>query len=904
MAVAVIWRGTTPRGEDWVLARRDDRFTLRHGTDEIDIPASGADRISVTRRWWRTTVTVAGVPERARVLNGLSGEEGRRLENAVQEALSRSLPVWTARLSTTIETSRRDLRWITEEEVTTLLSTRPSIAEGEPAVANHASGAGPLWLTEEGTRRWAQAVNEEIATAITQQQRQFFDTIESSPLTDEQARAVVTYDNRVNVIAAAGSGKTSVMVARAAYAVSRGLTKPEEIVLLAFNRDAATELQTRIRRRFAAAGLPAEGVEATTFHAFGLKVIGRATGRKPTVAPWLTNNDDDLGVLSEIVAELKDSDSHFRYAWDWFRLLLFTRPDEDFTEPAAPDAWDHARRATGYRAMDGTTVKSEGERWVANFLYLHGVTYEYERPYTYDTADAEHRQYHPDFYYPDIDVWHEHWSLDADGNPRPGWTDYLDGMEWKRQLHQQHGTTLVETTWAEVMHGDGLSRLEKELVGHGIRLDWDPDRPPARGVEVVTDADMLRLVRTFMLHVKANSLDQQEVERRLGAGLLRNRRRASIFLDFYWPIHDAWQARLADGGYVDFEDVLVQAADHLESGRYVSPHRLVMVDELQDASQARARLTRALVAQPGRHLLAVGDDWQSINRFAGADLSVVTGFHDQFGPGPTVHLTTTFRCHQSISHTAARFVMKNPAQVRKTVVSVHDRPVDRAAHEGVQLRTVASAAEVPGAIGDFLTRLRDAIHGGALGADSVSVDVLGRYQQDRGLMPHAAPPEIRLAFRTIHSAKGLEADYVVIPNLSAGSYAFPSRIADDPVLALAMTGGDTYPHAEERRLFYVALTRARRGVLLISPEYHPSPFVTELIQDGLVRDVGPRPVATPCPGCRVSVLRPRSGRTGHFWGRSTFPACTYTCNTLPVPGAAEQVHVHHPSASLLRGGAP
>ncbi|WP_299518797.1 UvrD-helicase domain-containing protein [uncultured Serinicoccus sp.] len=255
----MIWRGTTPQGEDWVLALRDDGFALRLGDDEIHIPASGADRISVTRRWWRTTVTVAGVPERVGVLNGLSGEEGRHLENAVQEALSRSLPVWTERLSTTIETARRDLRWITEEEVTTLLSTRPSIADGEPAVANHASGAGPLWLAEEGTRRWVQAVNEEIATAITQQQRQFFDTIESSPLTDEQARAVVTYDNRVNVIAAAGSGKTSVMVARAAYAVSRGLAKPEEIVLLACNRDAAAELQTRIRRRFAAAGLPAEG---------------------------------------------------------------------------------------------------------------------------------------------------------------------------------------------------------------------------------------------------------------------------------------------------------------------------------------------------------------------------------------------------------------------------------------------------------------------------------------------------------------------------------------------------------------------------------------------------------------------------------------------------------------------
>lgn len=522
--------------------------------------------------------------------------------------------------------------------------------------------------------------------------------------------------------------------------------------------------------------------------------------------------------------------------------------------------------------MDGEVVRSEGERLIANFLYLHGVRYEYERPYVYDTANAEHRQYHPDFYYPDVDVWHEHWGVDADGKPRPDWTGYEDGMEWKKKLHRDRGTTLLETTWAGVMDGDDLTRLKSELTEHGIRMDWNPDRPTARGVRTVTDADMLRLIRSFMVHVKANSLGQQEIAQRLGAGRVRNKGRARLFLDLYWPIHDAWQDRLAAGGLIDFEDMLVQAADHLESGRYVSPYRLVVVDELQDASRARARLTRALVSQTGRHLLAVGDDWQSINRFAGADPSVVTRFHHHFGPGPTLQLTRTFRCHQAIADTATHFVMKNPDQVRKNVVSVHDRPIDPAAHEGVQLRSVPSAAEVPGAIKDFLTHLRAAVCSGAITGGPVSVDVLRRYHDDRNLMPRVNLPGIRLSFRTIHSSKGLEADYVVVPNLSAGSYAFPSRIRDDPVLRLAMTAGDNYPHAEERRLFYVALTRARRGVLLISPDHSPSPFVTELINDGLVRGVGSGTVATPCPGCGVGVLRPRSGRTGHFWGCSTFPA--------------------------------
>lgn len=895
MTVPVLWRGTTADGEDWVLADQQDGFVLRLGNDEILVPAAEAGRIAVNRRLWRTTVTVVGASERAGPLRGLTRAEGRRLQVRVQQVLTESAIAWSERVTAAVESARRGRRWITEEEVTAYLAALPRTDLLTASVATSGRDTPSLHLTEDGLRRLVRAINEEVVTEIVRSHRRFFDTVESSPLTDEQVRAVVTYDNRVNVIAAAGSGKTSVMVARAAYAVARGLARPEEILLLAFNKDAAEELRTRIRTRFAAAGLPGDGLVATTFHAFGLKVIGHATGRKPTVAPWVTDGDE-LAVLSEIVADRRAADPRFGYRWDMFRLLL-ARADAA-AEAAVADAWDPDHRRAGLRTMAGEVVKSQGERVLADWLYLHGVRYEYERPYVHDTADPEHRQYHPDFYYPDIDVWHEHWGLDADGNPHPTWTDYAAGMAWKKQLHETHGTTLLETTWAGVTEGGDLPRLERELTGHGIRLSWDPDRPAARGVRVTTDADMLRLVRTFMVHVKANSLDREELQRRVAAGRVRNRVRARAFLDLYWPIHAAWQSRLDSAGMVDFEDMLVLAADHLEAGRFESPYRLVMVDELQDASRARARLARALVARPGRHLLAVGDDWQSINRFAGADLSVVTGFHDYFGVGPDLHLTRTFRCHQSITDAAARFVVKNPAQHPKNVVSVNARPVDPAAQEGVMLRTVSGAAEVPHAIADFLAGLT--VGDGRGHGAPVSVDVLGRYRQDAGLMPRGRFPGIRLDFRTIHSAKGLEADYVVVPNLSNGTYGFPSTIADDPVLALAMAAEDTYPHAEERRLFYVALTRARRGVLLICPEHNPSPFVTELVQDGLVRDVGPLRVATPCPECRAGVMRRRSSRYGAFWGCSTFPRCRYTSNTLPGAGLPTTGLMASPFSTAVR----
>ena len=157
--------------------------------------------------------------------------------------------------------------------------------------------------------------NEQIMAGELSSRRPFFDTIEKAPLTDEQARAVVCFDNRVQVLAAAGSGKTSVMVARAAYAVSRGFVAPGRILLLAFNKAAATELQERVAARFAAAGIDSSGLRAATFHSYGLDVIGRATGEKPRLARWL-DQGEDVAMVLRIADELRDASGSFRYQWD------------------------------------------------------------------------------------------------------------------------------------------------------------------------------------------------------------------------------------------------------------------------------------------------------------------------------------------------------------------------------------------------------------------------------------------------------------------------------------------------------------------------------------------------------------------------------------------------------------
>jgi DNA helicase IV len=881
------------RDRRWRLSQELDHFYLSTNTDDMQFSGDDVELLRPVRRWLRPALEVQ-TSGRTRRLRGLTTGQARELDSAITsfvahtragEPLAKALE-WRLLVNSTLAVAQANGRWISRETVEELCATRPQVDprtwfEGREAVLFAESLSveekDALAMMHQDLETLVAEVNESILRSERRLRRDFFDNVESSPLTEEQIRAVVSFDNRVQVVASAGSGKTSVMVARAAYAVARGFVPADQILLLAFNKAAAVELQERLETRLTRLGLSTRGLRASTFHAFGLDVIGRATGRKPRPAPWL-DGGQDVGMVSRIADELRDSSPEFRFKWDLFRLL-YARVSED-PEADEYDAWDPEKRLQGFRTFRGEVVKSEGERMIADWLYLNGVEYRYEQPYVHDVASESRSQYRPDFFYPDVDVWHEHWALGHDGKPPESFTGYAEAMRWKKRLHRERGTTLVETTWAEIIDGSGFSALERTLTELGLDLDWNPDRPTP-GVVPPRHEDLARLIRTFMTHVKSNGLTRESLNAQGPTGRAgRDSVRTRVFLDVYWQIHDAWESRLAEAACVDFEDMLVRAAEHLERGDATFDYALVMVDEFQDVSHARARLARALFSQPGRHLLTVGDDWQSINRFAGADLSVMTHFESWFGNGLELRLQTTFRCPQSICDVSSAFVMKNERQLRKSVRSA------KAGHGAtVKVMYVDDVHQIPKAIASYLSELAaadglDTVTGADRG--KIRVDVLGRYNFDRQLMPSSKLPGVDLRFRTVHGSKGLEADYVVIPNLTRGTHGFPSEIADDPVLDLVMAEPDDYPHAEERRLFYVALTRARREVVLLAVKGKESTFLRELLEDEVVEVLAAdgSPAPTVCPGCEHGVLVIRRGPYGGFYGCSTFPRCRHTEKVL------------------------
>ncbi|WP_312236651.1 UvrD-helicase domain-containing protein [Stenotrophomonas sp.] len=889
------------RTPHWHLRLVGAQIELQLEDRVLPIPTTAPPSLQLRRGlFWTGVVVFPGQPD-ALHLDGLPNAQARTLRAALHaleraraqdqrlldaDAALLAIRAWLMQVDHALDDADAQGRWFTAEQQQALLQQRPSLPLDEDALwavfddpdlraQLHGEASrieaellryGQDWAALWETRNDAHLQRELLHS------RDLLDGVERQPLTGEQRRAVVCFDNRVQVVAAAGSGKTSTMVAKAAYAIDRGLVAPERIVMLAFNREAAVELQQRTDDALRRLGIQGVQVQAKTFHALGRQIIGKATGRLPDVPDWAV--DAGLGVrrLADLIDVLKDRSLAFRTQWDMFRLV-FARDLPAAGQFSPADGWE----ADGERylhTLSGERVPGIEECVIADWLFYNGVDYAYERQGQFDTATDTYHRAPAAFRYPGIDLQHTHLAITV-AAPEP---------------HHQHpprrGTDTLQTTSQQLRSGALFEAISQALSARGIVLDPNPDRElPDGGARPMPDAELIALVRTFISHAKSNGLCIEDMAARLRAlPEDRFKHRYRLFLQLAAPILQAWDDALAAEHAIDFEDMLNQAAEHVEQGRYVSPFELVMADEFQDASRARARLCRALVQAPGRHLFAVGDDWQSINRFAGADVSVMTGFIDYFGHGQVLKLEQTFRCPQALCDVSSAFVSRNPAQIPKRVSS-------RAPQHGAALRAfqVASREQLRDAVAQYLTQLQQQLDSGAAapGRDGkLQVFVLGRYNADRAYVPtdwkvrHGHCMEV--TFLTAHRAKGAEADYVILPGMLDRS--FPNVRADDPVLSLAMPHGDAYPLGEERRLFYVALTRARRSVAMFSVRGRRSSFLAELVQAGAVTvtSLDGRAISdTPCPACGVGVIVPRTGKFGAFESCSSYPRCEYKPRKVP-----------------------
>lgn len=673
-------------------------------------------------------------------------------------------------------------------------------------------------------------------------------------LTDEQARAIATDADATLVLAGAGTGKTAVVIGKIAHLVRNQGIAPDTILALAFNRKAAMEIRERLPNDL-------KGANVSTFHSFSLKVIS-GCGTAPSISK-VAQDDFAYGkAIDNILNKMKTDQVLSRTILDFLGNSPAAYMEQfDFTTQAE---YEQYIRDNELRTFNGELVKSFEELTIANFLCQNGIRYQYEARYEHDTATSNYRQYEPDFYLPDHGIYIEHFALNRDGRPPRGWTGYAEGVAWKRALHAQHGTELLETySW---QHRDDslLSNLEEQLRDRGVGFH------PAATEDLVDQLSdeklsvLSRLLGTFLHHVKSANLSDDEVQKRISNA--KDRRRARRFAQLFNHTKGEYERLLHEEQAIDFHDLINQAAELIRTQQWTNPYEYVLIDEFQDISDGRMALASAL-NKPGLAYFLVGDDWQSIYRFAGSRVGLIHECDQHLGHTRRVNLSRTFRFGDAILKPSSAFVQRNPEQTKRALIA------NQPSSHGI---TVIATDHPEDGVNTAFRSIRDADDTGR-----GSVLVLGRFQSSRAAfgLP-GSPRNSRVEFSTIHSAKGREADHVIILDLADARYGFPCLVVDDPLLDLVAppTHGESYPYAEERRLFYVALTRARKSAYLIADRTQPSPFVRELLRlSPEIKTVGT--MRPSCPACnRGTLVRSQSGDNLRC---TNSPVCRYLSPKCP-----------------------
>ena len=728
-------------------------------------------------------------------------------------------------------------------------------------------------------------INTEYIKYEIQRNQDLFDNIEKNPLTEEQRKSVIVDEDANLVIASAGSGKTSVIVAKTAWILEKAVRKPSEVLLLAFASAARKEMGDRLAGQILRPDIGEVNVH--TFHSLGLHVIGQATQEKPSISK-LAEDEHQLLEFIKSTIQQNLNDPNFRDLINTWFEEFFAKYESHFDFENQGQYWDYLRK-NNIRSLKGEKLKSFEECQVANFLALNGIEYQYEANYQHRTANSHYRQYKPDFFLPKFGVYIEHLGLKGFGRTAPfvERKPYLESLRWKRELHKKHGTTLVESYSCEKEQGILSKRLREKLEAVGVQFS---SVNPAVIFKTLSESGQIdtftNLVVTFLGHFKGSHLNENDLWVRISGD--KERERSSAFIRVFMPIFRAYENALKSEDAIDFHDMISMATDHIKTGRFVSPFRYVMVDEFQDISVGRSKLIKALQkSDPDVQLYCVGDDWQAIFRFAGSDISVMKEFGEHFGVYERSDLTTTFRSEKTIVDAATNFVLQNNFQISKIVQAIR-----KTEHASINVGFLdpgdASRTEVLNSI------LRAIVDSERFKADS-EVLVLGRYKLEtyfnaykidygkilNGLREHY--PQVKIKFLSVHRSKGLEADYVIVLDVLSDFLGFPNEIVDDPILNMVLSKPEVCPNAEERRLFYVALTRAKEKVFLLTETGKVSPFINEVIQSPFdVKIFGREPNTNiPCPECRTGVMNLKTGQFAAFWGCSNYPYCEYTEQACP-----------------------
>lgn len=677
-------------------------------------------------------------------------------------------------------------------------------------------------------------------------------------LNDEQKTAIITDDKHNLVVAGAGSGKTEVLTIRIAYLILRKQDKisPNRILVLAFQNKAAKEIQERLNKRF---GI---NVKIKTFHSFGLEILREST---LNLKMKFTGDNFDFEFKNFIKNLFKNAEKDIQFQKVLINYMRhfgddkYAKKESDFE---TKEQWYNYMRNLNYITLNGTRVKSEGEKEIMNFLLNHKINGKkikvlYEHPaewMKYSNKKGEIKIPKPDFFLPEYNIYIEFWGINEKGNV-PQWFE-KDTITYKKEMNlkterfkQQTKYSLIETTYGEFKQINFIDNLEKKVIKEIER------RNPENKV-VLSTLDYFELVHivwkdckvslqgvhsdiaTFIIKAKTNGFTPHNIHARLEKEAWSPKQIA--FSKIALIIYNEYEKELKNKNEIDFSDMINLALVELKKNKQLFENIFdhILIDEYQDISKQRYLLIKALMDKNiNCKLFCVGDDWQSIMGFTGSNLDLFLNFEKYFSHPARTDLSMNYRSIKSIVDTGAELIKfnGNAQLMKKTTANNNEEKkiiVYSSSHEGKWRYYEQTAIHCVDMIKEYLNsgyRPQDIMILCRIVNNPPLINSLKEYAKNSNVpigINSRSPKAIPLM--SVHKSKGLQARVVFLLCVDEGLYGFPCRLEDSLIFEPAMYTKYNNKEEEERRLFYVAITRSKEDVVIYTQKSAESIFLKEI----------------------------------------------------------------------------
>lgn len=688
-----------------------------------------------------------------------------------------------------------------------------------------------------------------------------FNDINKNIILDKSQReAIICDEDNLLVLSGAGSGKTTTISAKVKYLIDIKNVKPDKICVITFTKKAKEELDYKINKLFNA------NVDIYTFHSLGLKIIKYyyknkdidiidEKGQYKIICDYIKNNlfknKEKFNLFFEAFKNKTSFSEEYKLFDNYYDYHNYMYKRKYINSNTTMDNYikEQAKRRRNYlKTLNGEYCKSKEEVDIANFLYLNNIDYQYEKGYKkLDNLKI----YKPDFYIEQNNNYNyiEHFGIDKINETNNHYTkeeltNYLKNMKLKENYHKKEKIEdLFIITYSKVLGKKNyLSVLKDSLIKKGYVLskkdnDLVYERLKDTSEDKYINNFVNRIVIPFISYFKRSNYKLDDFKNIKTDNDLLNKQ-IRVISDIYLN----YESKLREKNLIDFEDMInisYKVMPYIKEKNLGVDYKYIIIDEYQDVSMQRFNLTKRIEELFKSKIIAFGDDYQTIFGFSGSRIDLMTEFKNYLTDAKQIPIPNVYRNSQELIDVATKFINKNSKQIKKKLIS------NKRLINPIELYIYNDSNYINTNINKsiILSNILDKIY---LSNNKSNVLLLERYNNDIDTILnnnlfirknheniiYKKHEDMKIDYLTIHKSKGLEYDNCILINAIDDKYGFPSKIEDEEIIKLLKPKIEEnifYP--EERRLFYVAMTRTKNKLYILVPKSKTSSFIREIESD-------------------------------------------------------------------------